>query len=73
MSLDKNLLKSVVDKKYTDFEKAVKQELNNKLANHPVSKQYVSDYDKIQQMKDSFAKITKTKDSEKEESEPEEK
>ena len=57
MALDTEVLKSAQDKKFTEFEKAVKQELSNKLSNHKVTKQYVSDFDKIQQMKDSFEKI----------------
>ena len=57
MPLDIDTLKLATDKKFTDFSKAVKQELNNKLSNHKVTKKYVSDFDKIQQMKSQFAKI----------------
>jgi hypothetical protein len=51
------ILKNAEDKKFTDFSKAVKQELANKLSNHPISKSFASDYDKIQSMKAAFAKI----------------
>lgn len=57
MSLEQETLDSVKTKKFTDFSDAVKQELKNKLSNHPKTKDYVSNFDKIQQMKDSFAKI----------------
>jgi len=69
--LDKDVLTTANDKKFSEFSKAVKQELHNKLANHKVTKQYVSDFDKIQQMKKSFAEISKSQTSE-EPKEPEE-
>ena len=50
-------LQMVSDKKFTDFETAVKAELKNKLANHPDVQSYTSDFDKIQQMKTLFSKI----------------
>jgi len=62
MPLDNDVLDDVKNKKFTDFSNAVKQELKQKLSNHKLTKKYVSDYDKIQQMKDSFAKISKIKD-----------
>lgn len=57
MSLEKTVIKSAVDKKYTEFSNAIKQELHNKMANSDIGKSYASDFDKIQQMKASFAKI----------------
>jgi 5'-deoxynucleotidase YfbR-like HD superfamily hydrolase len=59
MAVDNKVLNLASDKKFTEFSKAIKQELKNKLSNHKEVKQYVSDYDKIQQMKDSFAEISK--------------
>lgn len=55
--MDKEVLSLVKDKKFTDFSKAVKQELNNKLSNHPKIKDYKTSYDKIQDMKKQFANI----------------
>ncbi len=57
--MEPDVLNLAYDKKFTDFSKAVKQELNNKLSNHQITKEYVSDYDKIQNMKQQFAKIAK--------------
>jgi len=71
MAIDQETLNLASDEKFTDFSKAVKQELNNKLSNHKVSKKYVSDFDKIQDMKKTFAKITNANDEQEEESEEE--
>jgi hypothetical protein len=60
MPLEQSTLDAVKNKKFTEFSNAVKQELKQKLSNHKVTKKYVSDYDKIKQMKDSFAKIANT-------------
>ena len=57
MSLEKEVIKSAVDGKYTEFSNAIKQELRNKMANSDVGKSYASNYDKIQSMKQAFAKI----------------
>jgi len=57
MAIDNETLDAVKNKKFTEFSDAVKQELKQKLSNHKDTKKYVSDYDKIKQMKDSFAKI----------------
>lgn len=57
MSLDTDIINYAVNKKYTEFSNAIKSELQNKLANNKDAKKYVSDYDKIQQMKLAFAKI----------------
>jgi len=60
MSLDKTIIDSAVDKKYTEFSDAVKTELKAKLSNHSDVKQYANDFDKIQHMKSIFAKINNT-------------
>lgn len=54
-----NIMQSVVDKKYTEFSTAVKQEMLNKVANSETMKSYTSEFDKIQQMKSLFAQINK--------------
>jgi len=59
MPLEQDTIDNVKDKKFTDFSNAVKQELKQKLSSHKGTKEYVSDFDKIKQMKDSFAKISK--------------
>jgi hypothetical protein len=58
MSLETIVIQNAMDKKYTDFSNAVKIELQNKMRNHYTSTKYISDYDKIQQMKSVFAKIS---------------
>lgn len=58
MEINKEILDLAYNKKFTDFSKAVKQELHNKLNNHKVTKKYVSDFDKIQDMKKSFKQIS---------------
>jgi|WetSurMetagenome_2_1015567.scaffolds.fasta_scaffold192319_2 hypothetical protein len=58
MSLETSVIQNAMDKKYTDFSAAVKIELQNKMSNHSTSTKYASDYDKIQQMKSVFAKIS---------------
>lgn len=55
-------LQLAADKKFTDFENAVKLELQNKLSNHDYMKKYASAYDNINRMKDLFNQITKSKD-----------
>lgn len=57
MGLGTSVINSAVNKKFTEFSVAIKQELHNKLSNHEDIKKYASDYDKIQQMKAAFAKI----------------
>lgn len=54
-----SILDNAKDKKYSEFEDAVKQELKNKLSNHPEIKKYSDDYEKIQSMKDLFKQISK--------------
>lgn len=56
--LDKTVIDKAVGKKYSDFSDAVKAELQNKMTNHPDAKNYASEYDKIQDMKKLFAKVT---------------
>jgi hypothetical protein len=67
MPLEQETLDLVKDKKFTEFSDAVKQELKNKLSNHKGAKEYVSNFDKIQQMKSTFAKISKLQDETEEE------
>ena len=57
--LDNETLQNAKDKKFTDFSNAVKQELRSKLASNSVTKDYTSEYDRLQQMKDVFSQITK--------------
>lgn len=57
MSLDKTVIKSAVDKKYTEFSTAIKTELQNKLSAHPNSVAYATEYDNIQTVKQKFAEI----------------
>ena len=57
MPLDKEVLDLANDKKFTEFSKAVKHELKSKLSNNDLIKTYVSDFDKLQQMKKAFEKI----------------
>ena len=65
MPLDKNTLKSALDKKYTDFSNAIKTELQAKLDNNPKMKSHKDTSDKIKDMKDIFAKISIPKEPEK--------
>lgn len=51
------ILKHAGDRKFTDFSNAVKSELKNKLANREEIKTYISDFDRVQQMKSMFAQI----------------
>ena len=60
MPLEQDTLDAVKDKKFTEFSDAVKQELKSKLSNHKGTQKYVSNFDKIQQMKQSFAKIAQS-------------
>jgi len=55
--LDATVINNAVDKKYTEFSDAIKNELKTKMINHETSKKYASEYDKIQDMKQMFAKI----------------
>jgi len=66
MPINKEVLDLARDKNFSEFSLAIKKELKQKLSNHKLSKQYASDYDKIQQMKQSFANISQIKDSNKE-------
>lgn len=55
--MEKEVIQMAIDKRYSDFSDAIKQELKTKLANQPDVAKYASDYDKIQDMKQAFAKI----------------
>lgn len=58
MSLDTQTIDKAVNKKYSEFSDAIKQELQAKMTSHSDAKQYASDYDKIQDMKTLFAQIS---------------
>ena len=58
--MDTEILRSVENKKFSEFSDAVKQEMRAKLANNPEVKQYVSDYDKLQKMNLSAIDAVKT-------------
>ena len=62
MPVSSQILDTAKDGKFSEFSDAVKQELKQKLSSHKVTKQYVSDYDKVQQMKTLFADVAKTRD-----------
>lgn len=57
MSLDSGVVQLAVDKKYTDFEQAIKSELTAKLSDNAVIKKYSKEFDNIQQMKSEFSRI----------------
>lgn len=62
--LDTQVLQSAEEKKYTDFSNAIKQELANKLANNPIVQSHMSEFDRINQLKDVFAQINYPKSNE---------
>jgi selenocysteine-specific translation elongation factor len=59
--LDSNDITAAVEKRYTDFSNAIKQELNNKLQNHPIIQNHVSEFERIERLKDIFSQINQTK------------
>jgi len=65
--MDNQILRDVEDKKFTNFSNSVKRELRTKLSSNPSIEQYKSDYDKIQDMKNLFSKISTYNDREIEE------
>lgn len=58
--LEPSDLESAVDKRYTDFSNAIKQELANKVANSPVIQNFETEFDRIQKLKGIFAQINST-------------
>lgn len=58
--LDKNVIINATNKSFTKFSDAVTAELHSKLANNDDMKQYVAEYDAIQDMKVKFSEIGKT-------------
>jgi len=58
--LEPSDLESAVDKRYTDFSNAIKQELANKVANNPVIQNFETEFDRIQKLKGIFAQINST-------------
>jgi selenocysteine-specific translation elongation factor len=59
--LDVNDITAAVEKRYTDFSNAIKQELNNKLQNHPIIQNHTSEFERIERLKDIFSQINQTK------------
>jgi selenocysteine-specific translation elongation factor len=59
--LDVNDITAAVEKRYTDFSNAIKQELNNKLQNHPIIQNHSSEFERIERLKDIFSQINQTK------------
>lgn len=57
MSLDVNVIKMAVDKKYSEFSDAIKSALHSKLSNHVDIQSYANEYDRIQSMKNDFSNI----------------
>ena len=55
--MDKEIIKLATEKKYTDFSDAIKTELKTKLASHDVVSNYVSEIEKINNLRDAFSKI----------------
>jgi len=55
--IDKTILSSAINKKFTEFSDSIQEELHKKLANHYVFKKYASEFDKIQSMKIAYADI----------------
>jgi selenocysteine-specific translation elongation factor len=62
--LDVNDITAAAEKRYTDFSNAIKQELNNKLQNHPVIQNHTSEFERIERLKDIFSQINQTKQPE---------
>ena len=60
---DTNIASLAAEKRFTDFSTAVKNELKNKLSQDSRIQNYVSEFDKIQQMKNLFAQVSKTAQS----------
>lgn len=50
-------IKFAADKEYTNFSNAVKQELKQKLSDHSDIKNYKSEFERIQNMKDLFSQV----------------
>lgn len=63
MEEQKNIISYAVDKNYVDFSAAVKQEMLNKLANSSEMRNFTSEFDKIQQMKNLFSQISNSNSS----------
>ena len=55
--LTQNDIKSAINSKFTDFSNAVKQELRVKLASHEDIVGYKSEFDRVTDLKQSFAGI----------------
>lgn len=53
-----NVLNHVRDKEYVQFEEIIQNELKSRLNNNSVIQDYISQYDKINSMKQSFSEIS---------------
>jgi len=60
--LDKETISNAVDKKYSNFASAVKNELSSKMANHEISATYAAEFDRIQSAKASYNEINSSKE-----------
>ncbi|UOK16782.1 hypothetical protein [Vibrio phage phiKT1024] len=56
--IDTKTIDSATGKHFTDFEASVKQTLQYKMANHPVSIDYANKVDNISKMKAAFSAVT---------------
>lgn len=56
--MEQGIVKAAQDKRFSDFESAVRTQLKTKLANHPEIVKYSNAMDKIQGMKDAFSKVS---------------
>jgi len=58
--MDKETIFTAVDNnKFTEFETAIKAELDRKISENPTMAGYKSDFEKVQDIKDTFAEINK--------------
>jgi hypothetical protein len=62
--LDKTVIDSATNGKYTEFSDSIKKELMGKMTNHPESQSYAKEIDKIHVMKQQFADITSATEEE---------
>ena len=53
-----NILNHIRDKEYVQFEEIIQKELKSRLNNNSDIKDYISQYDKINSMKQSFSEIS---------------
>lgn len=56
--MDKYDIENAIEGKFTDFSKAVKDELHSKLSSHEISVDYKTQFDSIKNMKQQFTNIS---------------